>query len=70
VFKKNFKYSLISLKIRGKQMDLTAKKIKDIKEIFKLVEDLGWDYDKFSLSGQQTYRLIESKIEKVREALS
>ncbi len=51
-------------------MDLTAKKIKDIKEIFKLVEDLGWDYDKFSLSGQQTYRLIESKIEKVREALS
>ena len=51
-------------------MDLTAKKIKDSKEIFKLVEDLGWDYDKFSLSGQQTYQLIESKIEKVREALS
>jgi len=27
-------------------------------ELLKLIEDMGWDYDRFSSSGQQTYDQI------------
>ena len=30
----------------------------DGKELLKLLEDLQWDYDRFSTSGQQTYDQI------------
>tara|TARA_R110002020_G_scaffold434796_1_gene644960 strand:- start:499 stop:633 length:135 start_codon:yes stop_codon:yes gene_type:complete len=36
-----------------------------LKEIIKLIKDLGWDYERFSSSGQETYdKIIELIIEK------
>ena len=36
-----------------------------LKEIIKLIKDLGWDYERFSSSGQKTYdKIIELIINK------
>ena len=28
---------------------------KELREVLELIEDLGWDYDRMSSSGQETY---------------
>ena len=33
-----------------------------IKEIKTLVEDLGWEYDRMSSSGQETYDALETAL--------
>ena len=35
---------------------------KDHKEVLELIEDLGWDYDRMSSSGQETYDKICLKL--------
>ncbi len=35
---------------------------RDIREILKLIDELGWDYDRFSSSGQETYDRITDKV--------
>ena len=37
------------------------------KEIVKLVKSLGWDYDRFSSSGKETYNKIINLIIKQQE---
>lgn len=29
-----------------------------IQELAQLIEDMGWDYDRFSMSGKETYEKI------------
>lgn len=38
-----------------------------IQELAKLIEDMGWDYDRFSTSGQETYDKICSVIAKLTQ---
>ena len=42
---------------------------KDIREILDLVDQLGWDYDRFSTSGQETYDKITSKVESIERGV-
>ena len=37
-------------------------RLKEDKEILDLIEDLGWDYDRLSSSGQETYDKICLKL--------
>ena len=39
-----------------KHISLTSEKVKD------LVDDLGWDYDRMSTSGQETYQELCLKL--------
>ena len=36
-------------------------------QLLKLIDDMGWDYDRFSLSGQKTYDQICVILAKVKE---
>lgn len=38
-----------------------------IKELVQLIEDMGWDYDRFSTSGQETYDKICSVLAKLTQ---
>ena len=42
---------------------------RDVREILKLVNELGWDYDRFSSSGQETYDKISEKIESIERGV-
>ena len=42
---------------------------KDVREILDLVDQLGWDYDRFSTSGQETYDRITSKVESIERGV-
>tara|TARA_R100001129_G_scaffold186454_1_gene178251 strand:+ start:3997 stop:4188 length:192 start_codon:yes stop_codon:yes gene_type:complete len=42
---------------------------KDVREILDLVDQLGWDYDRFSTSGQETYDKITSKVESIQRGV-
>ena len=35
---------------------------KELREVLELIEDLGWDYDRMSSSGQETYDQICLKL--------
>ena len=35
---------------------------KEYREVLQLIDDLGWDYDRMSSSGQQTYHKICLKL--------
>ena len=35
---------------------------KELREVLELIEDLGWDYDRMSSSGQETYDKICLKL--------
>ena len=35
---------------------------KELREVLELIEDLGWDYDRMSSSGQDTYDQICLKL--------
>ena len=35
---------------------------KELREVLELIEDLGWDYDRLSSSGQETYDKICLKL--------
>ena len=41
---------------------LQAESSKEDKEILDLIDDLGWDYDRMSSSGQETYDKICLKL--------
>jgi len=43
-------------------MKLSEKQVKDLSDFLRLVDDMGWDYDYFSSSGQETYDKIEKKL--------
>lgn len=36
-----------------------------LQELVKLVGDLGWDYDRFSMAGQETYDKLCSVVNKL-----
>ena len=36
-------------------------------QLLKLIDDMGWDYDRFSLSGQKTYDKICTILATVKE---
>ena len=36
-------------------------------KLLKLIDDMGWDYDRFSSSGQKTYDQICKILAKVKE---
>ena len=36
-------------------------------KLLQLIDDMGWDYDRFSLSGQKTYDQICVILAKVKE---
>lgn len=38
-----------------------------IKELAQLIEDMGWDYDRFSTSGKETYDKICSLLAKLAQ---
>ena len=38
-----------------------------IRELVQLIEDMGWDYDRFSTSGQQTYDEICALLAKLTQ---
>ena len=42
---------------------------KDVREILDLVDQLCWDYDRFSTSGQETYDKITSKVESIQRGV-
>ena len=35
---------------------------KELREVLELIEDLGWDYDRMSSSGQETYHQLCLKL--------
>ena len=39
----------------------------DWHQLLKLIDDMGWDYDRFSSSGQKTYDQICVILAKVKE---
>ena len=40
---------------------------KDVQKLLDLIDDIGWDYDRFSSSGQETYDQICVILAKVKE---
>jgi len=42
---------------------VTEVKRKEFEQLLKLIEDLGWDYDRFSNSGQETYDEISKLLD-------
>tara|TARA_R110002049_G_scaffold303831_1_gene498461 strand:+ start:1926 stop:2096 length:171 start_codon:yes stop_codon:yes gene_type:complete len=38
------------------------KYISHVGEVIKLIDDLGWDYDRMSSSGQETYDILCKRI--------
>jgi len=43
---------------------------KDLNKLVKLIEDLGWDYDRMSSSGQQTYDKMVATFNKLIDQLN
>ena len=46
---------------------LKVLKVKTLKEFIKLVDDLNWDYDRMSSSGQETMDKINQIIKEIED---
>ena len=46
---------------------MSLKAMKMVTNLLKLIDDMGWDYDRFSSSGQETYDKICVILAKVKE---
>ena len=43
-------------------LDEVVRKLDIMEKLIPLIADLGWDYDRMSSSGQETYDKIEKKL--------
>tara|TARA_A100001388_G_scaffold269362_1_gene245547 strand:- start:68 stop:259 length:192 start_codon:yes stop_codon:yes gene_type:complete len=43
-------------------LDEVERKLNIMEKLIPLIADLGWDYDRMSSSGQETYDKIEKKL--------